>query len=121
METFINCFDAYLRSITNIIFGLHQVCKGNEKAQRNADMIRLDDDSVNAYVQGTSHTCLPAKGKHMQGLTVNVSQLSTFFIIDDEKGILTPPKLNVIDTHAPGPHLFELCVCFCRWCSRTCA
>ncbi|PON54074.1 Vacuolar protein sorting-associated protein [Parasponia andersonii] len=86
MEAFISCFSAYFCSITNIIFGGHSVCKGIEKTPCNVDMTILNDDCVHEYVQGTFHTPLQAKGKDVQGLTVNVSQLSAVIVVEDEKG-----------------------------------
>lgn len=107
LETLISYFAAYLRSITFILFG-----------GRPMNMTRLDDHPSD---QGNLHTPLQANGKQMQGLIVNVSQLSTVIITVDEKGMFIPSETVLLIFMHHIFHVLEMLAFFCRWCSRTCA
>ncbi|XP_030499771.2 uncharacterized protein LOC115715105 isoform X2 [Cannabis sativa] len=86
LETFISCATANLYAIAKIMSNVQLAYKGIGKAQCNVDMPRVDDDYVTENVEGTLQTPLEAEGNQMQGLTVNVSRLSTIVVIKDEKG-----------------------------------
>lgn len=87
LETFICCFTSYLHSITNILSGIQPFHKVIGKAKHNMDTTRLDDHYTEDYIQETIHIPSQAKGQHVQELSINVSQLSTVLVTQDEKGI----------------------------------
>ncbi|EXB37240.1 hypothetical protein L484_020299 [Morus notabilis] len=98
LETFISCFTSYLHSITNILSGIQPFHKVIGKVEHNMDTTRLDDHYTEDYIQETIHIPSQAKGQHVQELSINVSQLSTVLVTQDEKGGIQELVLE-IDVH----------------------
>ncbi|KAL5557187.1 hypothetical protein UlMin_039423 [Ulmus minor] len=85
LETFICCLVSYLHSIPNRFFGVQSFEKGSGRTEGDVHMTRLDNLSVNEFVQCTPATSSQAKEKLTDAFNVKVSQLSTALVIGDEE------------------------------------
>ena len=99
VEKFICSFASYYHFASNILFGKQTYTK---KTEHSVDMTILDDRNV---IERTLDIPLQDKEKRVQALTINVSQLTTVLMIEDEKGLLDTLSLYYSYTCTNSAHI----------------